>query len=123
MNILQKYEYGYYPDHSQETVTASRSGNTLRITVAAGGKSASFQATINLPSGASSSAPVPVIIATGGIQDSTFTGAGIATVNFNYGDVAADSTSKSGAFWTLYSGRDIGSSLSLPSLILPINTS
>src|ERR1700761_505976 len=29
MNFLQDYQYGYYPDHSAENVTATRSGNTV----------------------------------------------------------------------------------------------
>lgn len=105
MKLLQEYQYGYYPDHSQETVTATRSGNSLTVTVAVGGKSASIAATLNLPSG---SGPFPVVMAIGGIDNKAYTGAGIAVVTFDYSRVAADSNSKSGAFWTLYSGKDIG---------------
>jgi hypothetical protein len=49
-----------------------------------------------------------VVIAIGGMDTKRYTGAGIAVVGFDYGKVAADSNSKSGAFWTLYQGRDIG---------------
>jgi hypothetical protein len=105
MKVLQEYQYGYYPDHSQETVTATRSGNKLDVTVAAGGKSATISATLVLPSG---SGPFPVVIAIGGIDNKAYTNAGIAVVTFDYGKVAADSNSKTGSFWTLYNGRDIG---------------
>ncbi|KAJ4348027.1 uncharacterized protein N0V89_009399 [Didymosphaeria variabile] len=105
MKLLQEYQYGYYPDHSQETVTATRSGTKLDVTIAAGGKSATISATLNLPSG---SGPFPVVIAIGGIDNNSYLKAGIAVVTFDYGKVAADSNSKTGSFWTLYNGKDIG---------------
>jgi hypothetical protein len=105
MKLLQEYQYGYYPDHSQETVTATRSGTKLEVTVAAGGKSSKITATLNLPTG---SGPFPVVIAIGGIDNKAFTNQGIAVVTFDYGSVAADSNSKSGSFWMLYNGKDIG---------------
>lgn len=105
LKLLQEYQYGYYPDHSQEIVTATRSGNTLTVNIAVGGKSASIAATLTLPSG---SGPFPVIISIGGMDVKSYTSAGIAVAAFDYGKVAADSTSKSGSFWTLYSGKDIG---------------
>ena len=109
LKLLQEYQYGYYPDHSQETVTATRSGTKLDVTVAAEGKSATISATVNLPSG---SGPFPVVIAIGGIDNNSYLKAGIAVVTFDYGKVAADSNSKTGSFWTLYKGKDIGTSLS-----------
>ncbi|KAF2015351.1 carbohydrate esterase family 15 protein, partial [Aaosphaeria arxii CBS 175.79] len=105
MKLLQEYQYGYYPDHSLETVTATRSGTKLDVTVAVGGKSATISATLNLPSG---SGKFPVVISIGGMDTKAYTAAGIAVVTFDYGKVAADSNSKSGSFWTLYSGKDIG---------------
>ena len=105
LKLLQEYQYGYYPDHSQETVSATRSGNTLTISVAAGEKTASIAASLNLPSG---SGPFPVVISVGGMDTKSYTNAGIAVVTFDYTKVAADSNSKSGSFWTLYNGRDIG---------------
>ncbi|KAF2280536.1 uncharacterized protein EI97DRAFT_370003 [Westerdykella ornata] len=105
LKVLQEYQYGYYPDHSLETVTATRSGNKLDVTVAAGGKTATISATLNLPSG---SGPFPVVVAIGGIDNKVYTNAGIAVVTFDYSRVAADRNSKTGAFWTLYDGRDIG---------------
>lgn len=108
LNMLQEYQYGYYPDHSQETVTATRSGNTVSISVTASGKTGKFSATVKLPTGASKSAPAPVVINIGGMQDQPYLQAGIAVVGFDYTSVAADSNSKTGAFWSIYNGRDIG---------------
>lgn len=105
MKLLQEYQFGYYPDHSQETVTAARSGTTLTINIAVGSKSSKITATLNLPSG---SGPFPVVIAIGGIDNKSYLNAGIAVVTFDYSSVAADSNSKTGSFWTLYSGKDIG---------------
>ena len=105
LKLLQEYQYGYYPDHSQETISATRSGTKLDITITTEGKSAAISATLNLPSG---SGPFPVVIAIGGIDNNSYLKAGIAVVTFDYSKVAADSNSKTGSFWTLYKGRDIG---------------
>jgi hypothetical protein len=108
VNMLQEYQYGYYPDHSGEVVKASRSGTTVTIEVTAGGKTGQFKATLSLPTGASASAKVPVVINIGGMQNQPYLQAGIAVVGFDYTTVAADSNSKTGAFWDIYKGRDIG---------------
>jgi hypothetical protein len=106
--FLQEYQYGYYPDHSQEKVEATGSGTSLSISVTAGGKTGKFKATITLPSGASASKPAPVVINIGGMQNQPYLSAGIAIAQFDYTSVAADSNSKTGAFWDVYKGRDIG---------------
>lgn len=106
--FLQGYQYGYYPDHSQEKVEATRSGTTISISVTAGGKTGRFMATISLPSGASASKPVPVVINIGGMLKQPYLSAGIAIAQFDYSSVAADSNAKTGAFWDIYNGRDIG---------------
>ncbi|KAH9883694.1 hypothetical protein F4778DRAFT_623667 [Xylariomycetidae sp. FL2044] len=105
LKLLQEYQYGYYPDHSLETVTATRSGNTLNIAVTADGKTGRFTATLALPTGAG---PAPVIINIGGMTNQPYLQAGIAVVGFDYTRVAADSNAQTGAFWDLYKGRDIG---------------
>jgi hypothetical protein len=126
LTFLQEYQYGYYPDHSQEKVEATRSGTSVSISVTAGGKTGKFKATISLPSGASASKPAPVVINIGGMQNQPYLSAGIAIAQFDYTSVAADSNSKTGAvsypldrtvcrsppliaqFWDIYKGRDIG---------------
>ncbi|KAI1759314.1 carbohydrate esterase family 15 protein [Hypoxylon sp. FL1150] len=104
LQMLQEYQYGYYPDHSQETVKATRSGNTVSIEVTAGGKTGKFSATLALPS----TRPAPVVINIGGMSNQPYLAAGIAVVGFDYTSVAPDSNAKTGAFWSLYNGRDIG---------------
>jgi hypothetical protein len=106
--LLQEYQFGFYPDHSAETVTGSRNGNTLTISVSAAGKSGSFTATITLPSGASPTNKAPVMLAIGAVSNAAYTNARIAVVTINYGNVAPDSNAKTGAFWSLYDGRDVG---------------
>jgi hypothetical protein len=105
IQMLQEYQFGYYPDHSKEKVEATRSGNTVNIAVTAGGKTGKFQATLALPSG---TGPFPVVINIGGMQNAPYLSAGIAIVGFNYQNVAADSNSKTGAFWDIYKTQDIG---------------
>jgi hypothetical protein len=110
LTLLQKYQYGYYPDHSLEKVEATRSGTTVSISVTAGGKTGKFKATISLPTGASATKPAPVVINIGGMQNQPYLSAGIAIAQFDYTSVAADSNSKTGAFWDIYKGKDIGKS-------------
>lgn len=108
LQLLQEYQFGYYPDHSLETVTSTRSGNSLQISVTAGGKTAKFTATISLPSGASATKRAPVVMNIGGMSSASYISAGIAVVGIAYTGVAPDSSAKTGAFWELYKGRDIG---------------
>jgi hypothetical protein len=112
VRMLQEYQYGYYPDHNQETVETTRSGNTLNIVVTTANngvnKRGTFRASLSLPSGASASKPAPVVINIGGMQNQPYLSAGIAIAQFDYTSVAPDSNAKTGAFWSLYNGRDIG---------------
>jgi hypothetical protein len=106
--MLQEYQFGYYPDHSKEKVEATKSGNNLNIKVTAGGKTGSFSASVTLPSG---TGPFPVVINIGGMSNQPYLQAGIAIAQFNYGNVAGDNNSKKGTFWDIYAGQDIGKSL------------
>jgi len=106
--MLQEYQFGYYPDHSKETVEATKSGGNINIKVTAGGKTGSFAATVTLPSG---KGPFPVVINIGGMQNQPYLQAGIAIAQFNYVAVAGDNNSKKGAFWDVYPGQDIGKSI------------
>ncbi|KAJ7466877.1 hypothetical protein FB451DRAFT_1483684 [Mycena latifolia] len=99
-SLLQMDELGTMPGTPQ-SVTASFSGNTLTITVTDGGKSISFAPTITYPS--TGTAPFPAIIGYNGISFPT--PAGVALINFNNDDMAAqvDGTSRGkGKFFTLY---------------------
>lgn len=74
--------------------------------MSAGGKTGKFSATLSLPS----VKPAPVVINIGGMSNQPYLQAGIAVVGFDYTRVAPDSNGKTGAFWDLYNGRDIGTS-------------
>ncbi|KAK2807435.1 hypothetical protein FQN51_003262 [Onygenales sp. PD_10] len=106
--MLQQYQYGEYPDNSLETVTGTLSGTTLTVDVEADGKSGQFTASVDLPSGASADAPAPVVMAIGGMDSAAYLAEGIAVVVIDYTSVSPDSNAKTGAFWSLYDGRDIG---------------
>ncbi|EJD54133.1 hypothetical protein AURDEDRAFT_53043 [Auricularia subglabra TFB-10046 SS5] len=97
--LFQRYELGTIPPKPQ-SVTGSISGNSLTVTVTDNGKTISFTASMNIPSGAG---PFPAIIAYG--APSIPVPAGIATINFNNDDIAAqvDGSSRGkGKFFTLY---------------------
>lgn len=49
-----------------------------------------------------------MVINIGGMQNAPYLSAGIAIAQFDYTTVAADSNAKTGAFWDVYKGRDIG---------------
>ncbi|KAI0313974.1 hypothetical protein OF83DRAFT_1175187 [Amylostereum chailletii] len=107
--LVQEYLYGYYPDHSLEQVNATRTGNNLDITITVGNQSASFPATLTFPTGnATAENPIPVVINPGSISNQPFLTSGVALATFDVGDVAVDSTARTGAFWTLYGAEDIG---------------
>ncbi|KAL5318657.1 hypothetical protein ACEPPN_013721 [Leptodophora sp. 'Broadleaf-Isolate-01'] len=111
MKMLQEYQYGYYPDRSLETVTATRSGKSLTVTVTLGSTKANIAATVSLPTSATKATPVGVVIAIGGIDNNAFLNKEMAVVTFDYSSVAADSNSKTGSFWTLYKGKYAGTLL------------
>jgi len=97
--LVQRYELGTFPG-PPDTVTATLSGNNLAITVGANGKSISFTVTVSKPSG---TGPFPAVIAYGGA--SIPIPAGVATINFNNDDFAAQSGMGSrgqGKFYTLF---------------------
>jgi hypothetical protein len=95
---MQAYELGRMPAAPQ-SVTGSYSGNRLTITVTDQGKSISFDATVNKPSGTG----VPAIIAYG--FASIPVPAGVATITFDNGQIAQQDGTQSrgrGKFYDLY---------------------
>lgn len=106
-DLLQRYELGTLPG-KPSTVTASLSGNTLTINCGEAGKSISFSVSISYPS--SGTAPYPAIIGYGG--GSLPAPAGVAMINFNNDDMAAQVNIGSrgqGKFYNLYgSGHSAG---------------
>ena len=108
--LVQEYLYGYYPDHSLETVNTERIGNNLSVTVSVGDRSASFLANVTFPPKASF--PLPVVIAAGTVlapvNITPFLASGVAVAQFDVNSIANDSCTRIGAFWDLYPNRDIG---------------
>ncbi|EJD54138.1 hypothetical protein AURDEDRAFT_53162 [Auricularia subglabra TFB-10046 SS5] len=104
--LFQRYELGTIPGPPQ-SVTGTLSGNSLTVSVTDNGKTISFSASVSIPSG---NGPFPAIIAYA--APSIPIPAGVATINFNNDDIAAQVNSGSrgqGKFYTLYgSGHSAG---------------
>ncbi|KAJ6591676.1 putative extracelular cellulose binding protein [Mycena vulgaris] len=101
--LLQQDELGALPDDPDPAdMTVSFSGQTLNITVRAGGKSISFAPTITYPT--TGTAPFPALIAMGGISFPR--PAGVAIINFNNAQIAAQNSSPAsrgvGLFFNLF---------------------
>ena len=106
--LEEKYVYGPKPPPPM-SVTGTVSTSSISVTVMDGGKSASFTASVSIPSGATQ--PVPAIISYGGLSGldmAWLNSEGIAFINFNPTSVGAEGhghgTNQTGAFYTLYSG-------------------
>ncbi|KAJ2933643.1 hypothetical protein H1R20_g3452, partial [Candolleomyces eurysporus] len=106
--ILQKTEFGELPP-KPSSVTGSLSGNSLTVNVSNGGTSISFTASVSMPAG---SDKVPALITVGG---SSLPGlSGVATINFNNNDIAAQDNTGSrgrGKFYTLYGSSHSASAM------------
>ncbi|KAF7370695.1 hypothetical protein MSAN_00702700 [Mycena sanguinolenta] len=98
--LLQQDELGILPD-PPESMTSHFSGNTLTITATQGGNTITFSPTITYPT--TGTAPFPALIGMGGI--SIPSPAGVAIINFNNEQMAAQDTAASrglGLFFDLY---------------------
>ena len=107
--LFQQFELGTKPA-KPSTLTASFASNTLTINAGDSGKSISFSVSISYPT--TGKAPYPAIIAYGG--GSIPTPAGVAIINFNNDDMAAQVSSSSrgqGKFYTLYGSTATASAM------------
>ena len=108
-DLYEENMYGVWRDGSDEQVTYSYSNGSLTINVRrlSTGKTTSFKATVNLPSGSSwnPAGGYPVIVGMHeGISEDTATANGYAVITidgYSY-PVASDDTSHKGAFYDLY---------------------
>ncbi|KAG9233579.1 hypothetical protein BJ875DRAFT_442119 [Amylocarpus encephaloides] len=103
LQLFFRQESGDKPD-KPESVTGSVSSSSISVTASQGGKSVSFSASVRMPNGVSG--PVPAIIGYGG--GSIPMPAGVAVINFNNDQIAAQQGSGSrgsGKFYDLY-GRN-----------------
>jgi hypothetical protein len=103
----EMYAFGTKPP--PPTVTGTVTGTSIMVNVTANGQSASFSATVALPT--CGRAPYPAIIGYGGVAplDTTvIDGEGVATINFDPTSVGAEGgghgANQTGAFYSLYTG-------------------
>jgi hypothetical protein len=103
----EKYAFGTKP--APPTVTGTVTNTSIMVQVMNGGASASFTATVALPT--SGSAPYPAIISYGtitSVDTNVINNEGVAIITFDPNSVGAEghghSANQTGAFYTLYSG-------------------
>ncbi len=101
--LAERYVYGQKPA-KPATVTGTVSSTNITVNVSDQGRSASFSASIQLPSG---TGPFPAVVVVGGLGADTTTirNAGAAIINYDPLAVGKEGTArnnKQGAFYTLY---------------------
>ncbi|UED83297.1 cellulose-binding protein [Streptomyces profundus] len=110
--LAESTVYGEKPDPPQ-SVTGTVSTNGITVNVTDQGRSASFSASVELPSG-TGAGPVPAVVVLGGFGADTATirAAGAAVINFDPYAVGREGTprnNKQGAFYDIYgSGSQTG---------------
>jgi endo-1,4-beta-xylanase len=109
--LYQYYMYGALPETSDEEVTYNIEGNNLNITVEKGDKKVTFAVSFSLPDKSKVAMPdggYPVLIAYLWLTQTQYAndnGYGVMTLNTE--QIAADNTSRTGAFYELYPYGDI----------------
>ncbi|MEU1607750.1 glucuronyl esterase domain-containing protein [Micromonospora matsumotoense] len=101
--LAERYVYGDKPGRPA-TVTGTVSGTSISVNVSDNGKSSSFSASVQLPSG---TGPFPAVVVLGGIGADTATirAAGVAVISYDPTAVGREGTprnSKQGAFYSIY---------------------
>jgi hypothetical protein len=101
--LSEKYVYGEKPG-KPESVTGTVTSSSITVNVTDQGKSASFSASVSLPSG---SGPFPAVVVLGGFGADTTTikAAGAAVINYDPLAVGKEGTArnnKQGAFYSIY---------------------
>ncbi|GAA5194460.1 hypothetical protein GCM10023322_58920 [Rugosimonospora acidiphila] len=99
----ERYVYGAKPA-KPASVTGTVSRTSITVNVSDNGRSASFSASVSLPSG---NGPFPAVVVFAGLGADTATiqGAGVGIINYNPLTVGAEGTprnNKQGAFYSLY---------------------
>lgn len=103
LQLSEKYVYGTKPA-KPASVTGTVSNTTITVNVSDNGKSTSFSAGVDLPSG---TGPFPAVIVLGGLGADTATikSEGVAVINYDPLQVGQEGTprnNKQGAFYSLY---------------------
>lgn len=101
--MAERYVYGDKPGKSA-SVTGTVSSTGITVNVSHNGRSASFSASVQLPSG---SGPFPAVVVLGGFgaDTATITAAGAAVINYDPLAVGREGTprnNKQGAFYSIY---------------------
>ncbi|MFL6121114.1 hypothetical protein [Actinophytocola sp.] len=109
--MAERYVYGEKPA-KPATVTGTVSSTNITVNVSQNGRSASFSASVQLPTG---TGPFPAVIVLGGFGADTATirSAGAAVINYDPLAVGKEGTprnNKQGAFYTIY-GNTSGTGL------------
>lgn len=104
--LYQYYMYGVLRDGSGETLTCTQTDTGANLTVTNGGNSGSFSFYVSTPDADKVAMPEggwPVIIAMGWFSQVQYANSrGYAVITYNYNDVAADNTTRTGAFYDVY---------------------
>ena len=105
-SLYEFYMYGYMPDGSEETLTWQVEGSTLLITIERAGKSVTLNVPFLLPEGEAPAGGWPYYIEYSwwGMSEAGQYAATRGYAGFAYSPyaVAADDSSRTGAFYTLY---------------------
>lgn len=101
--LAERYVYGDKPA-KPATVTGTVSSSSITVNVSHNGRSSSFSASVQLPSG---SGPFPAVVVLGGFGADTATirSAGAAVINYDPYAVGREGTprnNKQGAFYSIY---------------------
>ncbi|MFJ8579620.1 cellulose binding domain-containing protein [Micromonospora sp. NPDC093277] len=102
-NLAERYVYGSKP-RKPATVTGTVSSTNITVNVTDQGKSSSFSARVELPSG---TGPFPAVVVLGGLgaDTSTIKSAGAAVISYDPLAVGKEGTArnnKQGAFYSIY---------------------
>lgn len=84
---IQKYEIGTKPTVAPEQISASMSGNTLKVVVTVGSNSITLTSTISVPKSASTPCPLMIGTSMNSLPASFFSENGIATMTFSEAQV------------------------------------
>ena len=111
LNLYQYYMYGVKRDGTGETLSCEQTGNETTVTITNNGNTGSFSFTVSTPDPKKVPMPEngwPVIIAMGWFFQVEYANSrGYAVITYDYNKVAADTSSRTGAFYDVYPyGKD-----------------
>ncbi|WP_341721241.1 cellulose binding domain-containing protein [Micromonospora sp. FIMYZ51] len=102
--LAQRHVYGEKPAKPQ-SVTGTVSNTSVTVNVTHNGRSASFSASVQLPSGGSGPFPAVVVLGGFGADTATIRSAGAAVISYDplaVGREGTPRTNKQGAFYSVY---------------------